>query len=48
MRSTGYAGHADVVVIHDAARPLVTSDLIGRTIDAAVRFGAAIAALPCD
>ena len=38
--------HADVVVIHDAARPLVTADLIGRTVDAAVRFGAAIAALP--
>ena len=39
-------GHAEVVVIHDAARPLVTPDLIGRTVDAAVRFGAAIAALP--
>ncbi len=37
---------ADVVVIHDAARPLVSSDLIGRTVDAAARYGAAIAALP--
>jgi 2-C-methyl-D-erythritol 4-phosphate cytidylyltransferase/2-C-methyl-D-erythritol 2,4-cyclodiphosphate synthase len=37
---------ADVVVIHDAARPLVTSELIGRTVDAAIQFGAAIAALP--
>lgn len=37
---------ADVVVIHDAARPLVTSELIARTVDAAVQFGAAIAALP--
>ena len=37
---------ADVVVIHDAARPLVTSDLIGRTVDAAASYGAAIAALP--
>jgi 2-C-methyl-D-erythritol 4-phosphate cytidylyltransferase/2-C-methyl-D-erythritol 2,4-cyclodiphosphate synthase len=37
---------ADVVVIHDAARPLVTSDLIGRTVEAAATYGAAIAALP--
>jgi len=37
---------ADVVVIHDAARPLVSSDLIGRTVDAAAQYGAAIAALP--
>ena len=38
------AGRADVVVIHDAARPLVSSDLIERTLDAAVEHGAAIAA----
>src|SRR5436190_2008488 len=37
---------ADVVLIHDAARPFVTADLIDRTIDAAARHGAAIAALP--
>ena len=37
---------ADVVVIHDAARPLVTDDLIRRTIDAAMQHGAAIAAVP--
>ena len=35
----------DIVVIHDAARPLVSADLIRRTIDAAVEHGAAIAAL---
>jgi len=40
------AARADVIVVHDAARPLVTADLIRRTVDAAVRFGAAIAALP--
>ena len=40
------AGRADVVVIHDAARPLVSADLIRRVVDAAVEFGAAIAALP--
>jgi len=37
---------ADIVVIHDAARPLVSRALITRTIDAAVAHGAAIAALP--
>jgi 2-C-methyl-D-erythritol 4-phosphate cytidylyltransferase/2-C-methyl-D-erythritol 2,4-cyclodiphosphate synthase len=36
----------DVVLIHDAARPFVTADLIDRTIDAAAAHGAAIAALP--
>ena len=36
----------DVVLIHDAARPFVTADLIDRTIDAAAEHGAAIAALP--
>jgi len=40
------AGRADVVVIHDAARPLVSADLIRRTVDAAAECGAAIAALP--
>jgi 2-C-methyl-D-erythritol 4-phosphate cytidylyltransferase/2-C-methyl-D-erythritol 2,4-cyclodiphosphate synthase len=36
---------ADVVLIHDAARPFVSADTISRTIDAAARHGAAIAAL---
>jgi len=35
----------DVVLVHDAARPFVTADLIDRTIDAASAHGAAIAAL---
>ena len=35
----------EIVVIHDAARPLVTPDLIERTIAAAVEHGAAIAAV---
>ncbi len=39
------AGDADVVVIHDAARPFVSDSLIRRTIDAAVETGAAIAAV---
>jgi len=38
------ADRADIVVIHDAARPLVSADLICRTLDAAVEHGAAIAA----
>ncbi|HYT74439.1 MAG TPA: 2-C-methyl-D-erythritol 4-phosphate cytidylyltransferase, partial [Vicinamibacterales bacterium] len=36
---------ADVVLIHDAARPFVTAALIDRTIDAAAKHGAAIAAV---
>lgn len=40
------AGRADVVVIHDAARPFVSADLIRRTVDAAAEYGAAIAAVP--
>jgi 2-C-methyl-D-erythritol 4-phosphate cytidylyltransferase/2-C-methyl-D-erythritol 2,4-cyclodiphosphate synthase len=35
----------DLIVIHDAARPLVSADLIARTIRAAEESGAAIAAL---
>jgi 2-C-methyl-D-erythritol 4-phosphate cytidylyltransferase/2-C-methyl-D-erythritol 2,4-cyclodiphosphate synthase len=37
---------ADIVLIHDAARPFASPDLISRTIDAAVQTGAALAALP--
>ena len=37
--------HADVVVVHDAARPFVSADLITRTIAAAAESGAALAAL---
>jgi 2-C-methyl-D-erythritol 4-phosphate cytidylyltransferase len=39
------AGRAEVVVVHDAARPLVTGALIERTVAAAAASGAAIAAL---
>ena len=34
------------VAVHDAARPLVPPALIDRTVEAAVRFGAAVPALP--
>ena len=36
---------ADIVAIHDAARPLVTEAIIRRTIEAAAEHGAAIAAI---
>ena len=39
---------ADVVVVHDAARPFATETLISRTVDAASESGAAIAALPAS
>ncbi|HEY2904497.1 MAG TPA: 2-C-methyl-D-erythritol 2,4-cyclodiphosphate synthase [Vicinamibacterales bacterium] len=37
--------HTDVIVIHDAARPFASADLVGRTIAAAAEAGAALAAL---
>jgi 2-C-methyl-D-erythritol 4-phosphate cytidylyltransferase/2-C-methyl-D-erythritol 2,4-cyclodiphosphate synthase len=39
------ASRAEIVVIHDAARPLVSGDVIRRTIEAAAETGAAIAAV---
>ena len=36
---------SDVIVIHDAARPFCTSELVQRVLDAAVESGAAIAAV---
>lgn len=36
----------DVVLVHDAVRPLIDPATIERTIDAVVRFGAAIVGLP--
>jgi len=39
------SARAEIVVIHDAARPLVTDAVIQRTVTAAAEFGAAIAAL---
>jgi 2-C-methyl-D-erythritol 4-phosphate cytidylyltransferase len=37
---------ASIIVVHDAARPLVTGDLVQRVIEAAGVSGAAVAALP--
>lgn len=36
----------DIVAVHDGARPLVTSEVISATVDAARTHGAAIAAVP--
>ena len=36
----------DLVLVHDGARPLVTSDIITRCLDGAREFGNAVAALP--
>jgi len=41
-----FAGSADYVLVHDGARPFLSTDLISRTVDACVRTGAAVAALP--
>ena len=38
--------HFEWVAVHDAARPLVSQDLIGRTFAAARNYGAAVPALP--
>jgi 2-C-methyl-D-erythritol 4-phosphate cytidylyltransferase/2-C-methyl-D-erythritol 2,4-cyclodiphosphate synthase len=40
------AAASDVIVIHDAARPFASANLIARTIAAAAECGAALAALP--
>ena len=37
---------ADYVLIHDAVRPFITRELVKRTIDAGVSYGAAISAIP--
>ena len=36
----------DVVLVHDAVRPLVTAEIINEVIEAAKKYGAAIAGLP--
>jgi 2-C-methyl-D-erythritol 4-phosphate cytidylyltransferase len=36
----------DIILVHDAVRPLVTSEIIEEVIEAAKKYGAAIAGLP--
>ncbi len=38
--------HSDLVIIHDGARPLISDDVIARTMDLADKHGAAIAGVP--
>ena len=45
-RVSGGRCESDLILVHDAARPFVSADLIARTIDAAAAHGAAIAAVP--
>jgi 2-C-methyl-D-erythritol 4-phosphate cytidylyltransferase len=40
------AAPEDVVLVHDAVRPLVTAEIINEVIQAAKKYGAAIAGLP--
>ena len=40
------AGDCDIVLVHDAARPFVTADVISRAIEGAQAHGAAIVAVP--
>ena len=40
------AAPEDVILVHDAVRPFVDSDIIGNVIQAAQKYGAAIAGLP--
>ncbi len=37
---------ADIVLVHDGARPFVTAEVIERAIHSAVRYGSGIAAMP--
>lgn len=41
-----FAAHGEIVLIHDAARPFVTSDLIMRLIEGTREHGACVPALP--
>lgn len=41
------AGHTcDLIMIHDGARPFLTEDIIGRSINTAKKYGAAVVAVP--
>src|ERR1700683_1767499 len=47
LNAVAAAAHDDdIVLVHDAVRPFVTREIIQEVIDAARKYGAAIAALP--
>ena len=41
-----YRNDAEIILVHDAARPLINLETIENVIDAAEKFGGAIAAVP--
>jgi len=40
------SSHSEIIIIHDGVRPFVTKEMIEDSIRAAIRFGAAIIAMP--
>jgi 2-C-methyl-D-erythritol 4-phosphate cytidylyltransferase/2-C-methyl-D-erythritol 2,4-cyclodiphosphate synthase len=44
--AVGAAGDADIVLLHDAARPFVSREVVSRVIEGVERTGAAAAAIP--
>ena len=48
LDSIGDISGVDIIAVHDGVRPLVTAEVIGRTVDAARRDGAAIPVVMLD
>lgn len=48
IRSEVEDGDIDLILIHDAARPLITDDLVASVVTAARRHGGAVPGLPVD
>ena len=48
VRAAIEVAKGDFVLVHDAARPCLTTDVTQRVVQAALQHGAAIAALPAD
>lgn len=48
VRAAIETSKGDFVLVHDAARPCLTTDVTQRVVQAALQHGAAIAALPAD
>lgn len=43
---SGYMSEDGIVLIHDGARPMITQEIIDRTIEGAKEYGAGVAAMP--
>lgn len=46
LAEEGFCGDRDIVLIHDGARPLVTNEVILRSMEGAAVYGACVAAMP--